>query len=284
MSRPVFAPPTLVPADYNIALGPLKGAEKKLKISTQPSFALGEIKLTGASAGTYVPSIADNLALADRPSSLIASLRNPVDGNGAAVVLQIMGTDQGSAVLSGRATFAPPVYAQNQDFTLPEGYGVDVVVPDGKKFMSITSVVPVGTDAKTRGCSIRIFGLPDLSTFSLVPYRVRLDYNQGVREPSPTQDGNDMSAYIKPGDRPVKTFNITGKIPSQADGIQRINGRRVTGLAYEEKEDVVVAANEYFMGLIITAKQTHPEGAAAGDDSTLDGTGMCKDYALLLAS
>ena len=49
--NPVFQPPTLAATDYNIALGPLKGSEKKLSISTLPSFALGELYITTANVG-----------------------------------------------------------------------------------------------------------------------------------------------------------------------------------------------------------------------------------------
>lgn len=282
---PKFAPNPIAPANYNIALAPTKGAEKKFAISPLPSFALGELVVTGQNACTYSPSIADNIQLATRPSNLVAILRTPVN-NTNPIALIVNGQDQTlptPAPLSGVANFVPPVYADNQNNYFPEGWAQDVVSSDNTKLFSKVTSVGIQCDATAFGARVRLFGMPDPSTFVTMGYRVKLDYDPGVREPSPTRDGADASANVKPGDRPVKTFSISGKVPSMAGGFARINGQRVTALAYEDKEDVIITANEYFLGLIATFKTSAPEGAGASDDVMLDGTGIYKDYGLFLA-
>lgn len=274
----LFAPPAIAPADYNIALGPTKGSEKKFKYSLLPAFRLGELQISAQNTSQFLNSVPDGIALAARPSGLVAVLRTNTNNTNPVVVI-VNGTDQNDAPLSGQAVFTPPQYSQSQAKFLPEGFGVDVVTTDATRLFKTVTAVSAVCDATARGTKVRIFGMPDQSTFTLVSYRVKLDFDSGTREPSPTRNGNDASASVKPGDHPVKTFSISSKIPSTVDGLRRIDGQRITGIAYTEKEDVLITDNEYFMGLIITVKNTNPEGAGPSDDSMYDGTGIYRDYA-----
>lgn len=274
-------PTTLAPADYAVALKPLLGREKKFKISTAPAYELAGLKIDGVNSLTAIISTAMAAALLARPSEVLIKCEEELRDE-ASLIIGVVGTDALGAVLSGTCTFAPPAYAQDAANIFPAGSAREVVVASGKKFKTITAFVPTQLGLAALGGKFSVFGMPDLSTYTLVGCRVSLDYTAEHREPVAIACGGDDSAFVKPGQKPKRDVSITVKLPSLSDGLARYNGiSNLCGLAVSDKEDKLVTDHEFLIGLIVTGKFTNPE---ASEPSTLAATGVYEDYAHLPAN
>lgn len=276
-------PNTLDPvADYPIALKPTLGYEQQLYVSVSPSLEPGIFQLTAANSGVYTPNNADTAALAVTPLELLAELETDVNCGVANLVLTVVGTDQNDAALTGTATFAVPAYAQETSRVFPKGWAVEIT-PNvaGKLFKTITAAaLSVVNTVTAVGAKIAIFGMPALTTFRKIGCKTQLNYDPKVPVPHAIQCGRDMSAFIKPGEIPEGSLEITAKIPTFSDGLARINGIRVTGLIKEIKEDKVTTMHVFLMGLIMTSKPSIGESVEPG---TLAATSKYEDVAFILA-
>ena len=274
-------PPTISSADYSVALKPLLGREKKLKISTSPAYELAALQIDGLNSLNPAVSVAMAAALVARPSEVLLKCEEELR-SAASLIIGVVGTDQNDAALSGTCTFAPPAYAQDTNNIFPAGSSREVVVASGKKFKTITAYVPTQLGALALGGKFSVFGMPDLSTYNLVGCRVTLDYTPEVREPMHVACGGDDSAYVKPGQKPKRDVSVTVKLPTLSDGLARYNGlSNLVGLAVSDKEDKLVTDHEFLIGLILTGKYANPE---ASEPSTLAATGIYEDYAHLPAN
>ena len=98
--------------------------------------------------------------------------------------------------------------------------------------------------------------------------------------PHSVQCGRDLSAFIKAGEIPEGTLEVTAKIPTFSDGLARINGRRVTGMIKEVKEDKLDTMHIFLFGLILTSKVSVGEST---DPATLAANAKYEDIAFMLA-
>jgi hypothetical protein len=273
----MLRPSDITPANVPIALKPLLGKEKKLYISLLPAIEMASATITGAGALTATISNAGAIQLEDRPCELLIKLEEEMRA-GAAVVLGVIGTDEADAVISGAARFSNPTYAQEQGYGFPAGTAREVLVAGAsRKFKTITTIVPQSVDAEALGGKFSVFGLPDSSSFILVGCRVNLNYTPENRQPLSVACGGDDSAFVKPGQKPVREVSVTVKLPSYSDGLKRYNGMsNLVLLAKSDKEERVVTDHEYLIGAQLQGGHTDPE---ASEPSTLEATGQYEDYA-----
>lgn len=281
-------PADLAAADYKTALKPQLGFEQQLLVSTQQYTELGTIEVVAPNSGTYTANVADNVQLALVPQELAVVLNTADIDLGAPLTVTVNGLDSNSAPVTGVAVFQPPAYAQDQSFGFQRGWAHEATTlgAAGKKWKQILSVsIAYAGSPGTTIPELRIFGLPPLDnssagTFRLIGTKVSLDFDPKVPMPTAIKDGQDNGKYIKPGDIDVGKLTISAKIPSGADGLSRVNGRRVTGWVRELKESRLPTQNIILMGLIMTSKQKNPEGQ---DPATLDADAMYEVIAFILA-
>jgi hypothetical protein len=262
-----------------MALKPTLGYELQLFVSTQLSVEPGTFLIQGANSGVYTPNAADNLTLQSAPQELVAELEDDVNYGPTDLVLTITGTASDDSALTGTATFKVPAYSSFTERVFPKGFGAPVVTAGNKPFKTITSVTATA-DAACTGLNVSLFGVPSLDTFRKIGCKTHLNYDPKVPLPHAVQCGRDLSAFVKAGEIPVGTLDITAKIPTFSDGLSRVNGRRVTGMIKEVKEDVLDTMHIFLFGLIMTSKATVGESV---DPATLSATALYEDIAVLLA-
>jgi len=262
-----------------MALKPTLGYELQLYVSTQQSVEPAQFLVAAANSGVLTPSEADLATLAAAPMELLAELEDDVDCGGSDMVLTVTGTDANNAPLTGTATFKVPAYSSFTERVFPKGYAVEVTTASGNPFATITSVT-VACAANAAGTNIALFGVPALSTYRLIGCKTQLNFDPKVPLPHAVQCGRDLSAFIKLGEIPEGTLDVTAKIPTFSDGLSRVNGRRVTGLIKEVKEDKLDTMHIFLMGLIMTAKATVGESV---DPATLSAAAKYEDIAIMLA-
>jgi hypothetical protein len=98
--------------------------------------------------------------------------------------------------------------------------------------------------------------------------------------PHPIQCGRDKAAFVKPGEIEEGKLDITAKIPTESDGLARVNGIRVTGLVKDVKEDKLDVQHTFLIGLIMTSKVSSGESV---DPATLAAEALYEDIAVVLA-
>jgi hypothetical protein len=276
----MLRPKDLAPSDYTVALKPTLGYEQQLYVSTGLTTEPGILEIQAPNSGVYTPSNADTAALAAAPQELLAMLENDVNCGSTDLVLTVTGTDQNGAALTGTATFSVPAYSSFPDRVFPKGFAVEVIPPvDGKQFKTI-SAVGVTNDGAAAGLKVALFGVPPVNTFRKIGCKTQLNYDPKVPLPHSVQCGRDLSAFIKAGEIPEGVLEITAKIPTFSDGLARINGRRVTGLIKEIKEDKLDTMHIFIMGLIMTAKATTGESV---DPATLQANAKYEDIGIIVA-
>jgi len=275
----MLRPTDLTAAQYPMALKPTLGYELQLFVSTQQSVEPGTLAVVAANSGVYTPSQADVLALAAAPVELIAELETDANCGPTDLVVTVVGTDSTGAALTGTATFGVPAYSSFTERVFPKGYGAQVTTAGNSPFKTITSVT-VAADAAAIGVKVALFGIPALSTFRKIGCKTQLNFDPKVPLPHSVQCGRDLSAFIKAGEIPEGVLDITAKIPTFSDGLSRVNGRRVTGMIKEVKEDVLDTMHVFLMGLIMSAKATAGESV---DAATLTATAKYEDICILLA-
>ncbi len=274
----MLRPNDIDPLSYPMALKPTLGYEWQLYVSTELSVEPGTFLVQAANSGVYTASAADVAALAALPMELIAELEAGVDCGGSDMVLTVTGTDNTDAPLTGTATFKVPAYSSFTERVFPKGYAVQVESTN-KPFKTITGV-SVACPAGVAGTPVALFGIPALSTFRKIGCKTQLNTDLKVPQPAAVQCGRDLSAFVKLGEIPVGQLDITAKIPTFSDGLSRINGRRVTGMIKEVKEDTLDTMHVFLAGLIMTAKASNGESV---EPSTLSATAIYEDVACVLA-
>jgi hypothetical protein len=278
-------PADLTVSQYPVATRPALGFERQLYVSPQAHTVLGEIQIVTVNSGTYTPRVADNAALLAAPQELLCVLGVDADLGSTDLIVTVTGTDQNNAPLTGTATFTPPGYAQDQTRSFPKGWAAEVTATATKRFKTVNTVSFVTAADIPSTPKLLLIGVPTLDntaagTFRLIGTKVSLSSTRKIRSPVAIQDGADKGKYIKPGEIPVPTLSIKGKVPSEADGLARYNGKRVTGWVIEKKEDKVTTQHIFYFGLIMTAGDDVGEGE---DPVMLNADSLFEEFATILA-
>lgn len=283
----MLRPPTISVANYPVATKPLLGFEQQMYVCVEPFTDLGLLNIGALNSGTYTAQTADNAQLAVTPQKLLCICETTgITNPSGALIVQVIGTDAAGAALSGVATFTPPGYAQSQAFDVGQRRAVEVipwqagVVADTAKFKTISAVNVLQADAGYLYADFRVAGFPDVSQFTKIGTKVNFEMDPKIQEPVAIQDGKDRGRYVKPGEIPVGTANISTKDAVSADGLRRYNGQTVTGLVIEKKQDRITTLHTFLGGLIMTAK---PRGGEGQDAVMLEATAMYQTGGIVLA-
>jgi hypothetical protein len=277
----MLKPANLTTAEYPLALSPSQGYEQQLYVSTEACSNPGKFTMVGVNSGVAAMNSGDLAQLNGTPQRLLAMLDTDGGGTGP-LVLTVAGTDQDGSPLSGSATFSPPAWGNDQTYGFPKGWAEEIAATVGKYFKTITNISVVA-DVGWTNVRLQLFGVPDPAVagkYVLVGCKTQLNYDMKVPVPFPIQCGRDKGAFIKQGDIPVGAAEITTKIPDGTSGIARYNGRAVTGLIKELKNDRLNTQNIYLPGLVITCKANVGEGE---EPNTLSGTALYEEFAFILA-
>lgn len=275
----MLRPTALTATQYGLATKPGLGYEQQLFVSTAQSVNLGTMLVAGANSGVYTPNTSDNQTLLGAPQELLVVLNTDVADSGS-IVLTVTGTDANNAPLTGTATFTPPVYAKEATNTFPKGWAVELIPNTNGALWKTIINVSIACTSLAQYAQFRILGVPSVASYTKIGTKVTLNYDPKVPMPTAVGDGRDLGAFIKAGNIDIGALEINGKVPSNADGLARYNGIRVTGLIKEVKEDKVGTMNIFLTGLIMTAK------AKVGEDQSpnqLDATAMYENIAFMLA-
>jgi hypothetical protein len=277
----MLRPKDLVSSDYVVALKPTLGYEKQLFVSTGETYELGTFEVTAPNSGVYTPNAADNAALANDAHEVVAVLNVDVNCGPSNLALTLTGTDQNGQPITNVATFAVPAYSSFTERVFPKSFAVEAIPNqgDGKLVKTVTSVV-VQCAADAVGTKIKLFAIPQLGTFRKIGCKTQLNYNLKVPMPHPIQCGRDKAAFVKPGEIEEGKLDITAKIPTESDGLARVNGIRVTGLVKDVKEDKLDVQHTFLIGLIMTSKVSSGESV---DPATLAAEALYEDIAVVLA-
>ena len=279
----MLRPATIDPTNYQMALRPLQGYERRVMVSLSETWEIGTFTIIGLNSGVFTPNAAQVAALSAEPRELAFVLDTPADaGVGGQIVITVNGTDSTTAALSSKtATIAVPAYSSLTRATFPRGYGAEVAVTEGTKWKTVTpGSMTVAAPAACANVRLKLLAIPSYDTFSLIGCRAAVDFTVKVQQPFAIPCGIDMGAYIKPGEITVGSLSISAKILNGAEGLSRINGRRVTGLLRDMKEDTLNVQNTYLGGLIISGNESAPEGA---EPAMFQAQGLFEQSCALLA-
>jgi len=266
----MLKPADIAVGNYTTALKPTLGYELQLYVSPKGYTNLGTISVVAPNSGVWTPTTAGASQLLATPQQVLAKLDVSADVGGTVptdLVVNLTGTNQTGAAMTGTFTFTPPGFANDQSRAFPRGWSADGTLSiAGSKWKTITGV-SVTTDAGLATApNIILCGVPDLDysasgSFKKIGTKVKLDFDPAAPVPTAIQDGRVKGAYIKPGEIEVGTLNISAKVPSAGDGLSRYNGLPVTGWIVEKKEDVLVTQHILLLGLVMTTKPSAGEGA-----------------------
>ncbi len=274
-------PKLIAAADYPVVTKPSLAYEEDLYISPNPSLELGRFDIAGMDSGTWSPNAANLALLATTPMEVLAMLESHVVDAGANIVVTITGTDQDGGAYTGVSTFKAPGYSRESGFLFPVNWATEAIpTTPGLKLKTITSVA-VTADAKAALTGLSLFALPAIDTFKLVALKVSLDYDDKTPESVSIQVGRDKSGYVKPGEIPEGNISIKTNNLTNADGLSRYRGMRVTGLIKETKEKKLVTTHTYFLGLIMGAPKRSVGQSA--EVITLSSEGKYEDVCVMVA-
>ncbi len=278
----MLRPSPLTALQYGAAVNrPLQGYERRLLVSLQQTYEIGTYDIGGLNSGTYTANYAESQSLLADPRELMFVVDSQLDGpEGGTVVFTVNGTDEAGAAASSKlATIGVPTWSSFTRGVYPRGWAAEVVVTEGKKWQSITSITVAAAAAYANG-HFRVLAVPPLSSFFLVGCRTQLDFTRKTQRPFPIQCGIDEGAYIKPGNIAVGNLSVSAKIFNGAEGLARINGQRVTGLLKDLKEDIYDVQHTFLKGLIISGDESAGEGA---EPASFSAQGMFEISGSLLA-
>jgi hypothetical protein len=277
----MLRPKDLNSSDYVVALKPTLGYEKQLFVSTGDTYELGTFEVIAPNSGVYTPNAADNAALATDAHEVAAVLNVDASLGASNLILTLTGTDQNGQALTNVATFSVPAYSSFTERVFPKSFAVEAIPNqgDGKLVKTVTSIA-VQCAADAIGTKIKLFAIPPVSTFRRIGCKTQLNYNLKVPMPYAVQCGRDKAAFVKPGEIEEGKLDITAKIPTESDGLARINGIRVTGLVKDVKEDKLDVQHTFLIGLIMTSKVSSGESV---DPATLAADALYEDIAVILA-
>ena len=262
--------PTISAADMNVAESAQIGAEVTVLASYEEFVSVGSISLPAAASGvlnpdsTYVdPGMGNGYDMQLVANDGILSAAQVV------VTLAVILDDGSSNGVAGSAvaTFSGPTggWAENQTNNLPMGLAADLVVAvtPAKKIRSVVGVTSVvGGSANSQ---FNLQALP--SNWFSIPCTMQKDPTLPVAKSHPIRCGYNPSRFVKkiPGD-PGK-LALTQKRRSYGDGLERLNGNRVSIMLLTQKDNYLVTERQVFGGLRFNANSKFPDADAEAEVS-----------------
>lgn len=267
MANPL-RPLTLAASQLSVATKPAVGYETRLFACPTNAVEIGTLELRGTNSGVWTES--NEVGSYDSAKFVLAVLDTGY--NGSAAISFAWG--------AASCAFNPASYHSMTNKMFPAGYAREMA-NSGDTAYNRPGGGPTPTcNADAAGVKVKFFALPSIDSFIQIGCKASLEFSRPTPEPASVQCGRDMSAYVKEGPIPVKTFNVVAKIPVEGDVIDRIDGQRVIMLQKIVKEDKVDVSHTYFMGTILKSTR---RGQEAMEPDTLNLTGQYEDQAQVIA-
>ena len=277
-----YAIPTIATADLLVAESAQIGAETTLLASYDEFISVGNISMPAAASGVLNP----DPSYTDPGQNLGRDLVLITD-DGVMSAVQIVVTlavivDDGSlhgAAGTATATFSGPTggWAENQTNNMPKGLAADlnVVGNPAQKIRTITGVVSVaGGSANSK---FDIWSLP--VTWFNISCVMQKDPTLPVSKSHPIRDGYNPSRFVKkiPGE-PGK-LALTTKRRSYGDGLERLNGARVSVMLLQQKDGYLVTERQIYGGLRFAANPKFPDADA---EAEVTAESFFEDWAIFI--
>lgn len=273
-----WKPEAIALKDRGIAARPTLGQEFEVYASPDEVYEAGMVEVPATDSGILSTEQVGASILSDAPAEVHAVVAYQLQ-SAVQVVVTLNVTDEDNTVTTAVATFAPPVWVNNQSFNFPEGFGVPLVVTTGKKIKSINSLASV-TGGK-RGGQIRLLMLPALTSFSRVGCTTQNDFSTKNRPAVPIACGPNGSKYVKQGRSEPGELRVTAKYRSMADDLARLGGMRSTAMVLVRKEGQVLTERLLFGNWVAMVK---PNAGDGSDEATMQGEGMYEYFGAFFAS
>ena len=260
--------PTIANTDLNVAESAQIGAEITLLASYDEFISVGNISMPVPASGILNP----NTTFIDPGQNNGLDMQLITD-DGVLSSVQIVVTlavvvDDGT--LNGVpgvavASFSGPAgdWAENQSFNMPKGLATDLTVVGNpiQKIRSITGVVSVvGGSANAK---FDIWALP--GNWFNISCVMQKDPTLPVSKSHPIRDGYNPSRFVKkiPGE-PGK-LALTTKRRSYGDGLERLNGARVSIMLLSQKDGYLICERQVYGGLRFAANPKFPDADAEAE-------------------
>lgn len=272
------APAALATTQIGAARRPIQSGEYQVLFSQEPIYELGSLEITGANAASVSLDAGFAVALAARPSDVVVALRTSGYAGGSAIAVQLIGTDQTNAALSGVGQVRFPNWSGQPNNQLPIGLAVDVVVPDGKKFKTINTV-NVSAAAVAKGTKLRIYGNPDTSTYVRVGCTTGASFNTPARPGRNIGCGMDGTAFSAKGMSRPGEITVTAK-DSNTSGLMPFNGSNVSVMVQGVIDDTVTAVRYYLSRFDVAVRKQIGDGETEATD---EAQGVYEGFMMVIA-
>ena len=266
--------PAIATADLNVAESAMIGAEVTVLASMEEFESVGNVSLPAAASGVLNldPTYAD-----PGPGGGIDMVIIADDGilstTQIIVTLAVILDDGSEDGVAGQAvaTFGTPTaagpqggWAANQTFDLPKGMATDLLVQGEHASLQIRTIT--GIVSVTGGATLSqfdIWGLPD--DWFDISCAMQKDPTLPVSKSHPIRCGYNPSRFVKkiPGD-PGK-LSLTTKRRSYGDGLERLNGHRISIMLLVQKDGYLVVERQVYGGLRFAGSPKFPDADAEAE-------------------
>lgn len=256
----LYAPSPIANADVGIAQRPFLGGEFAVYYTFKQATLLATVTLTGATTGTLLREPGTVLPAAPG-ANLQLALLTPLYNAPGDLAVTVSAKGATTATLEGTATFANPSWLRDQSGNWPLGASQDIITTADEKFVTGSPDIALGTVANgVAGTKLGLYQLPEVADWILIGCTGEIRVSDKSRRPKNIACGLNQSAFIKPGNTEIGTVNVSSKVRSFLEGLQRIRGQRVTLMCVGTKEDTVTTDRMVLTSAIMSTPVRVPEG------------------------
>ncbi len=275
------SPAALTVGQYHLPNEPLLGGNLEASVVAAEGYALADFAITQSGTGVLTANTSDAARQLADPRHVVVMLDTPIADAGADIIFTVSGVDiNGASFIDGRCVFQIPAYAQNQTRTFERCWTQDLVLQaTGAKVASI-SAVAVSCQAGANNSRFKFFGVPDLTAFAKVGCSTQMGFNIRAQEGVPVACRLNPSAFTVGGMLQEGRLAVGAKQLSEADGLNRFVGRKVTGLLEAQRFNKVVTERYLFLSWWPTSTKDVPEGVGV---VMAAAQGPCEEVLVLIA-
>ena len=256
--------PTIATNDLNVAEASQIGAETTVLASYAEFVSVGNISLLAPGSGTLNP---DNTFIPSAGLDMQLVCHDGIPSAVQAIIqLNVKFADNSTGTATAQFNGPEGGWAENQTENLPQGLATDLTGDDantGKQIKSIQGIASI-TGGST-SARFDIVALPDSSTWFNISCAMNKEPTLPVAKSHPIRCGYNPSRFVKriPGD-PGK-LQLTTKRRSYGDGLERLNGHRVSIMLVHQKDGYLLTERQVFGGLRFNAQPKFPDADAEAE-------------------
>lgn len=275
----LYNPPAVPAADLDITLSGYFGGEFGIYMSAKAAVHIGDVVLTAATVGTWVPNPAVTFPFSATDLQVVATTPILSSSN---VVITLAGLDNSGTpvAMNGTATFAPPARATVATPNFERGIATDLVpATPTKMFTSITGIGTIVGGGPNQ--TYAVYALPLQTDYQFIVATKDFDFNTRSRQAKGIDAGMESDFWIKRGKTQPGELTIAAKLASFVDGMARFDGLKCTVMAVGIKDGQDTCDRLVFTQFVQTIKPRLPEGDG---EAELPATGKFKELLMFYAS